>query len=987
MTSDNPVEFIGNNEQNDFSSDEKQDQKAVHDLNTSSLSTNNDDSRQSSSAVSQRSPSKKTGSETSPTKGKNRKKNDARKRHASNKKHNAATNDQSEKKNQHQQSTNITNQSLHKSPPKEPKLDNNLAESKDVDNPQTAPLQQTTEKVSTSSSSRRDRQLDFTKSKEYKDMREQMKSQDVRIRTLVDQINQQLNKIRELDSALLSTTKTCAQLERLLQQELASRTRLESENEGLIQTISRLKTQLNAHEKNKSANDELVRVLNATLMERETEVSILKLKMTRMQTNPSSTIALDSSNRSLVRDDPRQVFASTGRSNSEFDRNSYIRSSLIGNSSNVMSSASQLSRDPHERDALVWATVPEELTPSKRPQILERNFEPIYRDSQFNPYGNINSLTSSNNQTSTPILRDRRYRTLPRSMKSPSQEFKSPAGAETVNLGDPSVVDSDVSQKQAQANCQVTNLDDSNSTSHSSGNKNFNETTQQGDGDNTNKALKDPQEDPSSNRNISKAGSQNKHSPNIAADFSHYCTIEKSSVSNDLKPERRSGPQLDESPPRLPERTPSTPVKISTGLKKIFDKFRRSDSSSNSQSRADLVNPPLTPVTTPFKRGANRSTLIGMPNDIRAHMSPVRQAMNFQTDKPFAEWDTEMLVDWLTMIGLSMYTTQCRRWVKCGAHIMNATPTEVDKGLGITNHIHRKKLRLAISELNGDCDKITKAAARLDYLWVARWLDDIGLPQHKEAFINARVDGRVLNYLTVEDLISMGVKSVLHHASIRCGIRILRSINFDLQLLKRRATSDEVEQMNTIRQRMNHISDESGNLAFKQQDTDTSFDGEADVSLWTCHRLMEWLRLIDFAEFAPNLRGSGVHGGLIVNEDGFNFDTMCSILSIPIERTLLRRHLSTFFKELIGKDLAQRKRRHQDVASNQQINPSAEIKTPKKSQLWFTKKNSKVGQDGTEEYLCPMYPVEPQIVKSRKFESSSSREENRLSRVSESINV
>lgn len=990
MTSENPVEFTDNNDQNDFGSNETKDQKAVHDLNTSSLSTNNDDSQQSSSAISQSPSFKKTESGISPAKGKNRRKNDAKKRHASNKKHNAATNDQSEKKNQQQQSTNVTNQSPHKSSPKEPKLDNKLAELKDVDNPQVAPLEQTTEKGNTSSGSRRDRPLDFTRSKEYKDMREQMKSQDVRMRTLVDQINQQLNKIRELDSALLSTTKTCAQLERLLQQELTSRTRLESENEGLTQTLSRLKTQLNAHEKNKSANDELVRVLNATLMERETEVSILKLKMTRMQTNPSSTIALDSSNRSLVRDDPHQIFASTGRSNSEFDRNSYIRSSLIGNASNVMSSASQLSRDPHERDASVWATVPEELTPSKRPQILERNFEPIYRDSQFNPYGNINSLTSSNNQTSTPILRDRRYRTLPRSMKSPSQEFKSPAGPETVNLGDSSVADSDVSQKPAQANCQVTNLDDSNSTSHSSGNKNFNETTQQGDGDITDKALKGRQEDPSSTRKISQASAisnSNKDSPSIAADFSHYCTIEKSSISTDLKLKRKSGAKLDESPPKLPERTPSTPVKISSGLKKIFDKFRRSDSSTNTQSRTDLVDPPLTPLATPFKRGANRSTLIGTPNDIRAHMSPVRQAMNFQTDKPFAEWDTEMLVDWLTMIGLSMYTTQCRRWVKCGAHIMDATPAEVDKGLGITNHIHRKKLRLAISELNGDCDKITKAAARLDYLWVARWLDDIGLPQHKEAFINARVDGRVLNYLTVEDLISMGVKSVLHHASIRCGIRILRSINFDLQLLKRRATSDEVEQMNTIRQRMNHISDESGNIAFKQQATETSSDGEADVSLWTCHRLMEWLRLIDFAEFAPNLRGSGVHGGLMVYEDGFNFDTMCSILSIPIERTLLRRHLATFFKELIGKDLAQRKRRHQDVASNQQLNPLAEIKTPKKSQLWFSKKSSKVGQDGTEEYLCPAYPVEPQIVKGRKFESSSSREENRPSRVSESINV
>ena len=37
-----------------------------------------------------------------------------------------------------------------------------------------------------------------------------------------------------------------------------------------------------------------------------------------------------------------------------------------------------------------------------------------------------------------------------------------------------------------------------------------------------------------------------------------------------------------------------------------------------------------------------------------------------------------------------------------------------------------------------------------------------------------------------------------------------------------------------------------------------------EVILWTNHRVMEWLRTIDLSEYAPNLRGSGVHGGLMV---------------------------------------------------------------------------------------------------------------------------
>lgn len=38
----------------------------------------------------------------------------------------------------------------------------------------------------------------------------------------------------------------------------------------------------------------------------------------------------------------------------------------------------------------------------------------------------------------------------------------------------------------------------------------------------------------------------------------------------------------------------------------------------------------------------------------------------------------------------------------------------------------------------------------------------------------------------------------------------------------------------------------------------------SEVVQWSNHRVMEWLRSVDLAEYAPNLRGSGVHGGLIV---------------------------------------------------------------------------------------------------------------------------
>lgn len=99
---------------------------------------------------------------------------------------------------------------------------------------------------------------------------------------------------------------------------------------------------------------------------------------------------------------------------------------------------------------------------------------------------------------------------------------------------------------------------------------------------------------------------------------------------------------------------------------------------------------------------------------------------------------------------------------------------------------------------------------------------------------------------------------------------------------------------------------------------------------------MEWLRSVDLAEYAPNLRGSGVHGGLMVSymeednfrvwqsvrfdhsyigvclcvqvlEPRFNVETMALILNIPPNKTLLRRHLATHFNLLVGSEAQQTK--------------------------------------------------------------------------------
>lgn len=100
----------------------------------------------------------------------------------------------------------------------------------------------------------------------------------------------------------------------------------------------------------------------------------------------------------------------------------------------------------------------------------------------------------------------------------------------------------------------------------------------------------------------------------------------------------------------------------------------------------------------------------------------------------------------------------------------------------------------------------------------------------------------------------------------------------------------------------------------------------SEVALWSSHRVMEWLRSIDLSEYAPNLRGSGVHGALILFESAFNADLFATLLSIPSTKTLLRRHISAKFKQLIGEDLNKVKRDYECMANYSPMIPGAKIK-------------------------------------------------------------
>ncbi|XP_075898670.1 liprin-beta-2b isoform X13 [Nelusetta ayraudi] len=368
------------------------------------------------------------------------------------------------------------------------------------------------------------------------------------------------------------------------------------------------------------------------------------------------------------------------------------------------------------------------------------------------------------------------------------------------------------------------------------------------------------------------------------------------SVLSDVSP-LSSGVDSGQQSPVSPENR-----KRERGIKKLWGRIRRSQSGSPAQGHD--------PELGEFKRGGFRAT---------AGPRLARSGNTRNLKIPFAKWSSEQVCDWLEEIGLSQYSILARHWVSGGQTLLSATPHDLERELGMKNPLHRKKLQLAIKTVS---NKQGEKSAELDFIWVTRWLDDIGLPQYKDQFNEGRVDGQMLQYLTVNDLLYLKVSSQLHHLSIKCAIHVLHVNKFHPNCLKRRPSNEN-------------------------QFT------PSEVVQWSNHRVMEWLRSVDLAEYAPNLRGSGVHGGLVMLEPRFNSDTLAMLLNIPPQKTLLRRHLTTNFNSLVGTQAQLEKREYTDAAGYSPISITAKVK-PKKLGFSNLAHLRRRRPDDSTDYVCPV---------------------------------
>jgi len=342
----------------------------------------------------------------------------------------------------------------------------------------------------------------------------------------------------------------------------------------------------------------------------------------------------------------------------------------------------------------------------------------------------------------------------------------------------------------------------------------------------------------------------------------------------------------------------------------VFHGTRSTSEPNLARNGAKASGPPQNPVVTPNANG-------------RLYHSDQRRNV---VGNSFATWTMEQIGDWLEDEGMSAYIPSFTKAIARGDDVFKMTTHEMERELGISLPIHQKKLFFALKALQSfEPDYI----GRLDHNWVARWLDDIGLPQYKGVFFENRVDGRVLQNLTLDDLFQLKVYATLHHTSLKRAIQCLRHQNFHPNYLKPCLTPQNED-------RCNH------------------------VMLWTNGRVMDWLRSVDLAEYTPNLRGSGVHGALMILEPRFNAETLANLLAIPQSKSLLRRHLQSQFETLLSESCLKEKEITSKSSDFTPLNSSEKHKLRKRGPFGTLRRRK--SELELDQNICPLELRVPECI-------------------------